>query len=240
VSRGGEQSSERSALEFFGTLTASVTHELNNVLSIVDQARGLLGDLTALAGSGRGIDPRRLETIGERIDRQVRKGVEILNRVNRFSHSLDDPGAEFDADAEAENLVSLARRFADLKKVRLEFAPSADEVRSGGDAFALQQGIFICLRMILNDSEEGDRIACSVRRDGNDAVISISASAHCNLAGDDLRIRDLARLMGLLDGVHRVQTDEHGGTSFELRFPVAAGRITTEEKSDPGGQPRGG
>ena len=224
MSRGREESLERNGLVFFGTLTASVTHELNNVLSIVDQARGLLGDLTALAGTGGGIDPRRLETIGERIDRQVRKGVEILNRVNRFAHSLDDPAGEFDTDAETENVVSLARRFADLKKVRLEYAPSVDSVRSSGDAFALLQGIFICLQRILDDSEEGDRIACGVRRDGNDAVISITASARCAVADDDPRIRHLARLMGSLDGAHRVRTDELGGTSFELRFPLASGQ----------------
>jgi len=89
VSRRREESLERNGLVFFGTLTASVTHELNNVLSIIDQTRGLLEDLAVGAASGRAIDPARLETIATRIDRQVRKGVEIMSCLNRFAHSLD-------------------------------------------------------------------------------------------------------------------------------------------------------
>jgi len=229
MSRGREGSLERGGLVFFGTLTASVTHELNNVLSIVDQARGLLKDLTVGAGAERGVDPRRLQTIQERIERQVTKGVEILNRVNRFAHCLDDPGAEFDVGAEAENLVSLARRFADLKNVPLEYEPGGEAARCTGDSFTLQQCIFLCLQMVLEASEEGDRISVGLRRDGADALISVSGSARCIAADQDPRIRQLGDLMELVRGTHRARTGERGGTVFELRFPVASGRTAAEE-----------
>lgn len=222
MNRGREGSVERDELVFFGTLTASVTHELNNVLSIIDQARGLLEDLAAgaVAAPGRGIDPRRLETISERVDRQVRKGVRIMSSLNQLAHSLDNADGPFDTDAETENLVSLVRRFADLKKVRLKFTRSEEEVPGAGDAFVLQQGLFTCLRGILQESEEGDRIEVGVRREADDAVVSIIASARCMAEEDDPQIQRLSELMESLEGAFNVSADEHGETVFELRFPA--------------------
>jgi signal transduction histidine kinase len=215
---------QRSGLVFFATLTASVTHELNNALSIVDQSGGLLGDLAAGVGSGIGIDPRRLETLHERIDRQVRKGVMLLNRFNRFAHSLDDPDRAFDAGAETENLVALARRLAELKLVRLEYPTNAEEIRVCGSAFTLQHGVFTCLQNVLGVSEEGDRIEVGVRRAGSEAVVSIVATATCTPRDDDPSIRLLSCLMESLGGTHGVRPTESGGTSFELRLPLASSR----------------
>lgn len=223
--RGG--SVEHDGLVFFGTLAASVTHELNNVLSIVDQARGLLNDLTVGAGKGRPIDPRRLETVQERIDRQVRKGVDIVNRLNRFAHSLDDPEGHFDTGAETKNLVSLARRFADLKNVRLECTPCEDEIRASGDGFALQQAIFACLQKILEESEEGDRIEVGVRGEADDAIVAISASARFTVRDNDLLNQRLNRLMESLNGSHCIRTDESRAVTVELRIPTAPGRMRT-------------
>lgn len=223
MSREPEGSFERSGLVFFGRLTASVTHELNNVLSTLDQAAGLLGDIAAGATPGAGIDPRRIETICERMGRQVQKGVEIVSRVNRFAHSLDDPGGEFDTDTVTENLVSLVRRFADLKKVGLAFMPSAQGARCSGDAFALQQALFICLQTLMDDSIEGEQLAVGVHcEEEEEVVISLSSSARCAELDDDWQIQEVARLMQVLKGVHRISADEHGGMSIELRFPVVA------------------
>lgn len=213
----------RGGLDFFGTLTASVTHELNNALSIIDQAGGLLGDLAAGAAAGRPLDPRRIETVRERIDRQVRKGVEIVNRLNQFSHSIDEPAGRFDVVAETENLVGLTVRFADLKKVRLELAPCDEELEADGDAFVLQQALFACLRSALDGAAEGDRIEVRPRREGGSVVISVRGPA---LAPSDERNAvpdEAARLAELLGGSCRVLPREAGGTELELRIPAVPG-----------------
>ena len=216
--RGG-----RGGLVFFGTLAASVTHELNNALSIIDQAGGLLGDLSAGATEGRTIDPRRVETVHERIDRQVRKGVEILNRLNRFAHSIDEPAARFDLVAETVNLLGLTRRFAELRQVRLELAPCAEEILVAGDAFALQQALFACLRTALDGAGEGDRIDVRPRRDGDQAVVAVSSPAAPPPEEGEPRLAEAARLMASLGGSCRVRSAAAGGAEFELRIPAAAG-----------------
>jgi hypothetical protein len=219
VSRGNERFVDRDGLAFFGKLTASVTHELNNAFSIVDQTRGLLEDLVIGAASGRPIDPARIETIAVRIDRQVRKGVEILNCLNRFAHSLDDPDRAFDAGAETENLISLARRFAELKRVRLEFAASEEGIQGKRNAFLAQQAVFACLWSMLEESEEGDRIDVGVRLEADEAVFSVAGTARCRFDESDPSILRIADLMKSLDGVCQARTDEQGGTKIELRMP---------------------
>jgi len=223
VSRPDE---EHGGLAFFGTLAASVTHELNNVLSIIDQAGGLLGDLAAGAAAGRAIDPRRLETVRERIDRQVRKGVGIVNRLNRFAHSIDEPAGEFDAAAEVENLVALTLRFAELKKVRLELASCAEEFHARGNAFALQQALFLCLRIVLEGAAEGDRIDVRLGRDGASGVVGVTGPARPSADQGDPRLAEAGRLMESLGGSCRAGAGEAGGAFCELRFPAVPGSAT--------------
>ena len=221
MSAADDDRSGRGGLVCFGMLAASVTHEMNNVLSIIDQAGGLLGDLTAGAAAGRPIDPQRIETVRERIDRQVRKGVEIVNRLNRFAHSLDEPAGRFDVIGETENLVGLTLRFAELKKVRLELAPCTEELLAVGDAFSAQQALFACLRTALDGAGEGDRIEVRPWRDGELAVVSISGPGASAGEEGEPRLAEAERLMEALGGSCQVRPEEAGGTCFELRIPAA-------------------
>jgi hypothetical protein len=223
MTSGNQGPVEQHGLVFFGTLAASVTHELNNVLSVIDQGKGLLEDLAVGARSGRAIDPAMLETVTTRIDRQVRKGIEIMGCLNRFAHSLDEPRASFDAGFETGNLLSLARRFADLKKVRLEFSPGEGEIRAAGNAFLLQQAIFTCLQRVLEESEEGDRIDIDMQLDADEVVVGVTGSARFRVDQGDSWFQRLTDLMQSLEGRCQVRADGEGRMILELRSPAAGG-----------------
>ena len=51
-------------LQFFGRISASISHELKNVLAIINENAGLLEDLTSMADRGKPIDSARLKAIG--------------------------------------------------------------------------------------------------------------------------------------------------------------------------------
>jgi len=219
---------ERDELAFFGTIVASVTHELNNLLSIIDQVAGLLGDLATKAQVGEAVDPQRLETLRGRIDRQARKGIEIVRHLNSVAHTLDECDGPFDASATLEDLLALSARFADLKKVRLVRTDWVDWSGTG-DAFLLQRGVHEALRRILAESTEGDRIEVDSRRDGRAGVISISGSAQSSAQDDDEGIRRLAGVMRALGGGYRLKTNDEGGTVLELRLPAGPGGESSRE-----------
>jgi hypothetical protein len=217
VSRG------KAGLDFFGAIAASVTHELNNSFSIIDQAQGLLADLAAASGSGQPVDPGRLKTVQERINRHVRKGVEIVGRFNRFAHSLDDPAGSFDLCGETGNIVALCKRFADLRYIRLECALHEDEVAITGDAFLLQHAIFICIQLLLDGSGEGDRLEVAVRLRDDAPLIAIAGTATQEISENDARLIRLAMLMHDLNGAYSIGPGDLGGTALTLRIRTGDG-----------------
>jgi C4-dicarboxylate-specific signal transduction histidine kinase len=223
VSSFDEERFNRGGIAFFGKLAASVTHELNNAFSIIDQAGGLLGDLSAASTAGRPLDPARLETVRERIDRQVRKGVEIVNRLNRFAHSIDEKAGRFDVAVETENFVALTRRFAELDKVRLQWVPVAEELLAEGDAFALQQALFGCLSVALGHAGEGDRIEVRPGRDGGSVSVRILGPRRVPPPEVESGMEEVEWLMKSLGGSCGVRSAEEGGVEFELRLPAVAG-----------------
>jgi signal transduction histidine kinase len=81
-------------LGFQGRITASVSHELNNVLATISETAGLIDDLTELAGSGRSLEQAELRRCATTIVEEVKRGFQVVKNLNRFAHSADEPVAE--------------------------------------------------------------------------------------------------------------------------------------------------
>jgi hypothetical protein len=97
---------------FLAKITASTTHEIRNVLAIVKESAGLIGDMIhAHAERGSLNQERLLRTVG-RIDAQVARGANIVSNLNRFAHSLDNARDNIDLDDELQQIAFLCERFA--------------------------------------------------------------------------------------------------------------------------------
>jgi hypothetical protein len=83
-------------LGFQGRITASVSHEINNVLATISETAGLLRDLTELAGRGRPANAAELRSCVEAIIDEVKRGFRVVKNLNTFAHSADEPVAEVD------------------------------------------------------------------------------------------------------------------------------------------------
>lgn len=164
----GETDQERilreNGLAFFGAITASVSHDLNNVISIVGQSGGLLDDLLVGAAQGRPIRNEQLRRIADRIGGQTKRGVDIIRRLNSFAHSVDEPRCEFDVNQAVENLTALIERLASLKRARLETRLSDEPVRIIGCPFLLQQALFLSFRALVAPAQKDDVLTISVAR----------------------------------------------------------------------------
>lgn len=126
------------SLKFFGVITASVSHELNNVISIIDQTGGLLDDLLAGAENGITIPPEKLHSIVDRITLQTDRGVRIIKRLNYFSHSIDDSVKQVDVVILLENFTKLMQRLASQKKIELTFSSSTNSISIVTNPFRLE------------------------------------------------------------------------------------------------------
>ena len=116
----------QAGLQFFGRMSASISHELKNVLAIIKENAGLLNDYIRAAANGAPIDPQRLGTVGRRIETQTARADAIIKTMNQFAHTVDSSRQSVNLNQTLALLVSLHNRPAAMSQVRLE-AQSADE-----------------------------------------------------------------------------------------------------------------
>jgi signal transduction histidine kinase len=143
-------------LEFFGKITASVSHELNNVLSIINEYSGLLSDLLSACQKYETVDFEKVLSITKNIAEQVKREKDIINLLNRFSHNVDSPLAEFILNDMINDIIKLTKRFASLKRVELQLFLCPEEIRIISNPFKIQHTVFLILSLAL---ELGNSIA---------------------------------------------------------------------------------
>lgn len=101
---------ESTGLQFFGKISAAVTHDLKNNLSIINESAGLLEDFCVMAQRGQDIDMGRIAKVAGQVKGQVEKADRIIRSFNRFAHSVDHPVAPTDVGEMVVTLVQLAQR----------------------------------------------------------------------------------------------------------------------------------
>ena len=135
-------------VDFFARMTASISHELKNVLAIVNENAGLLDDLLLMAEKGRPLNPERLKRLADNVKRQVERGDLILGRLNRFAHTVYDPVGQIDVRAFCELVAALTGRLAAMQEVKVEVAP-CDKVPAEVHPFALANALWLLLKNIF-------------------------------------------------------------------------------------------
>jgi signal transduction histidine kinase len=84
------------ALSFFGSVNASISHELKNVMAIISETAGLLSDLSEMARKGTSIEPDLLTSSTDSIIEEIQRGFDTIRQMNRFAHSVDTPVTSID------------------------------------------------------------------------------------------------------------------------------------------------
>lgn len=172
-------------LRFFGAVCASVSHELKNVLAVMHEQAGLLGDLAMMAERGMPLDPCRLAAVADCLVKQVRRGDDILTGVNHFAHTTDPQAKPVDLGEAVELALALCRRRADMHQVSLVAAPGPS-VALAGDPFQVVRLIASCLERAIDapGTEKTVRLAAADTPDGP-AVTVTGLAAEAALAADD-------------------------------------------------------
>jgi len=167
---------ESSGVMFFGTIVASISHEIKNVLAIINENKGLLEDLSRLVIKGHPLDPLKLDQIMNRIKNQVQRGDNIIQNMNLFAHSTDDPMKEIDLGNLLKLVAGLTIRFATLKGHELTYEPSGNTIKIRTCPFELEHLVWLCLKFVIDNSKDKQGIILSADQKGSDVCIRISFS----------------------------------------------------------------
>jgi hypothetical protein len=184
---------------------------MRNVLSVIGEYAGLLDDLLARVKikGGRGQEPEKLKKLAASIDRQVKKGTEIMQRLSSFSHATDEETASFDLTALTENVSALARRRATLAGCRLEMDLPDEAIRLSGNPFTTQRAIFIGIELVVELLEAGDTVALNLTGAAASGAEQLSA-----------RIPELSAVVIELSGEVETSTTD-GALSLIVTIPVS-------------------
>ncbi|BCS98523.1 hypothetical protein DSLASN_41550 [Desulfoluna limicola] len=104
-----QHTSERETTTLMGAVTAPATHDLMNVLAIINEHAGLLSDLLRFA-KGEPLPPEQLEKGIKAIEAQVSRGRTLLTQLNSFAHATDLSPAPLDAGNAVAEVVHLTQR----------------------------------------------------------------------------------------------------------------------------------
>ena len=96
-------------------MAASVSHEIKNVLAIINENAGLLQDMLGMHEKGMPLSPERLSRLAQSIARQVSRGDGIVKGMNRFAHSADDAKEKVDVGALVQFMTRLAGRLIGMQ-----------------------------------------------------------------------------------------------------------------------------
>jgi len=191
---------------FFGAITASLSHEINNVFAIINELSGLLDDFFHAAEQDVPLDVEKLKGTTQRIAAQIERGQEYVKRLNRFAHTVDDKQTTIVLNETVEAITTLCRRFGTLRRVELETSLPGTSPRIEGSAFDVQHIIYRCINIVLNASRQGDVVQIDVEPQDDGARLTFSSRSAVESAAELESKRDfltvlVAEMQGAIDSV---------------------------------------
>ena len=145
-------------LQFFGKMSASISHEIKNALATINESAGLLEDLSLRAEKGIPVEPERLKKQSGSILKQVRRVDGIIQNMNKFAHSIDEPLKTIDLAETVTLVVGLSSRFAAMRGVILAYQPPSAPMMIRTSPFFLQNLLWLCLDFAMNSAGNGKTI----------------------------------------------------------------------------------
>ena len=198
----------------FGTVTASLSHELGNVLATVQEAAGLMHDYVAGAEEGELIDAASLAPVLGRIDRSVTRGLDLVRLLNWIAHSIDQAQCRPDLAVVIEKAAASARYFARQCCVEIEVPTATSPGVVAIPAVDLHLLLFACFRFAIDIATEGAVISCEPGEAEKGRIVSFVIS------GYDSDQAPPEQLVALLAAAG-VRLDRAGTGSFALFLPDA-------------------
>ncbi len=178
------------SLAFVGAITASVTHELNNVLGTIEQVSGLVEDLCFIPEVVEAGISDKLTSVAERINRQAERGTSLVKRLNTFAHLADRDAVDCNLNDVLENITSLMQRLAGLKKVQLTVSTPDFDLTFATRPFFVGQLIFQCIKRVLSVTDADNTVTVHLTSDEGMSEIRFETTAgetpQQNLLDDDL------------------------------------------------------
>jgi len=111
---------------FMGTVTALTMHEMQNILAIIRESAGLMGDILKVNARVEFKHRPNMERTLEHIATHVDRGKGLLEATSRLAHSPDDDLLDgCDLAVYARTVAQLSERLVRLRGAAVDFTPAS-------------------------------------------------------------------------------------------------------------------
>ncbi len=159
---------------FMGRMTASATHELQNILATIRESSGLMDDLLAMDSKGFAHAERFKRGLGV-LAEQVERGMILTEQLNFCAHAPEKSPAGADVNEAVRALVGLSRRHAARRKTTLVLAPGRSGLRTSLRAVEVMGAVGAALEAALDVLPMGTQLMLSVEEQGGLGVVRLDS-----------------------------------------------------------------
>lgn len=187
------------SLAFFGKVNASISHELKNVMAIISETAGLLGDLSDMASNGTPIKPDMLKSCTGSIMEEIQRGFLTIRQMNRFAHSVDTPLESVNLMDVLDLAITLSGYLSFSGKAHL--TPCKDRTPTASTCpFLLQAIIYQALVYTFKSTGPDTAIRISLQAQGDAAwrIIFSGFNANAFQKFPDAATRAMAESIGVV------------------------------------------
>jgi C4-dicarboxylate-specific signal transduction histidine kinase len=151
-------------LQFFGKVMASISHEIKNVMAIINEKSGLIKDLTLIAQKGMPLDVNRVQSIADDLRTQIKRADTIVKNMNKFAHSVDEEMQEVNLSELTGLMTLLAERTVSRLGVSLHFQPVPSDIIIRTRPFLLEFMIWKCIELSMDRCGETKSVNISLEK----------------------------------------------------------------------------
>ena len=153
--------------QFFGKMSASISHEIKNALAIMNENAGLLEDYASMGEKGISVDLQRLKSLAGKIRNQVQRADEIVRNLNSFAHSVDRAVNTIEMGELLALMTTLAHRFATMRGVTLELKPPQKSITITTNQFFLEHLVWLCLEFATDKAGDEKLVGLILEKAGS-------------------------------------------------------------------------
>jgi signal transduction histidine kinase len=159
------------SLHFFSKIVASISHEIKNVMAIVNEKAGLLKDLSLIAQRGQPLDLIRIQTLAEQLKLQIKRGDTIIRNMNRFAHSVDEDYRDVDLNELTGLIMLLSERVASQMGLTLNLISPENTVTIKTQPFLLEFLLWNCIQFAMASCNNTGAVSIIIEKSDTTSII---------------------------------------------------------------------
>jgi hypothetical protein len=165
--------SDRICVQVFAKISAAISHEIKNTLSIINENAGLLDDYAQMAEQTGGLPIDRVLAITSTIAKQVDRSNMIMKNLNRYAHSGDTRLAHANLKDTLTLVTALASRQAAMKEISVT-VDCLPDIAFFTHLMPLECLIYLTMLSLYEDCEAGNTLTLHGIEDQGNITVSFT------------------------------------------------------------------